>query len=327
MRDPSADVQIRTQLEVRRDRLKQTIGDAASGEELIPLLKEVEAALERINAGSYGICEICSEPIEEEYLRSDPLVKICLSHLSDEQKRAVERDLELAHRIQAQLLPPADLVLKGWEIHYRYEPAGPVSGDYCDVIQSPGDRSLFLCGDVSGKGVAASLLMSNLHAIFRSLDTASLPLEQLMGRANRVFAESTLSSQFATLICGRAGAGGDIELCNAGHCPVLLSRKQHVDLLPSNGLPLGLFLHSEFQTTVHHLEQGDILLCYTDGLTESRGTAEEEFGESRLAAALARHRDLPLRSLVAALLDEAKAFRNGSPVHDDLTVMALKRTL
>src|SRR6185437_8519700 len=188
---------LQTQLEERRKRLGTAMSSGARDGAIAALLSEVDAALERMQDGAYGICEECHEPVEP-------------------QRRALERDLELASSVQRALLPPHDLRADGWQIHYCYEPAGVVSGDYCDVIPSRGDDpdasgAFVALGDVSGKGVAASLMMTQLHAMFRSLANSGLPLSELLGRVNRLFCESTTAGQYATLVCARASAGGAVE--------------------------------------------------------------------------------------------------------------------
>src|SRR5207249_11064553 len=129
--------------------------------------------------------------------------------------------LELASRIQRELLPKPDLHVDGWQVAYHYQPAGPVSGDYCDLIRAESGDMYFLVGDVAGKGVAAAMLMSHLSALLRTLISLGLPLDQLMERASRVFCESTLPMHYATLVCGRATRSGAMELCDAGHPPPL----------------------------------------------------------------------------------------------------------
>src|SRR5258705_6909181 len=173
-----------------------------------------------MDEGTFGICETCHESVEKERLLNDPLVRFCLDHLTREEQRALESDLELAARIQQGLLPPPELSAAGWHVRYHYEPAGPVSGDYCDVLESDGGL-LFLFGDVSGKGVAASMLMSHLHATFRSLARAGLPLERMVEDAIRIFCESTLAGEFATLVVVRVAHDGSVEFVNGGHLPVL----------------------------------------------------------------------------------------------------------
>jgi sigma-B regulation protein RsbU (phosphoserine phosphatase) len=142
----------------------------------------------------------------------------------------LEHDLELATRIQRGLLPDPAQALDGWEFAYHYQPARIVSGDYCDIVAADG-AMYFLLGDVSGKGVAASMLMSHLHAMVRALISVGLPLSALLERASRVFCESTLPMHYATLVCGRATADGEVEICNAGHVPPIVVRAGGITLL------------------------------------------------------------------------------------------------
>ena len=200
---------LRSQLLDRRGRLT-TLSASQPGTYLRDLLSEVDAALERMEGGTFGICEVCSDPVETDRLLADPLCRLCLDHLSERERRALEHDLEMASRIQAGLLPAREVSFPNWQVRTHYHPAGMVSGDYLDLIRSGGDadEAVFLFGDISGKGVSASLLMASLHAIFRSLAPLGLPLEDLLERANRVFCEHTLPSTYATLVCGRVEAGG-----------------------------------------------------------------------------------------------------------------------
>src|SRR6267143_331059 len=122
-----------------------------------------------------------------------------------------------------------------------YEGAGPVSGDYCDAVSGDGGSLYFAIGDVSGKGVTASMLMAHLHATLRALVPLNLPLDQLVTRASSLFCESALPSHFATLVLGRAGRSGDVEICNAGHVPPLVARGREVARIASTGIPIGMF--------------------------------------------------------------------------------------
>ncbi len=164
-------------------------------------MASVDDALARMENGTFGICEQCHDTIEADRLLCDPLVRFCLDHLSNDEQRALEKDLALAAGIQKALLPSQDWAVDGWRACYHYQPANIVSGDYCDLIETQ-DGFLFLVGDVSGKGVAASMLMSHLHATFRSLAGQNLPLQNMVEHANRLFAESTAAGQFATMVVG-----------------------------------------------------------------------------------------------------------------------------
>ncbi len=316
---------LRKQLLDRRERLQSSTPPAGQAEQIAKLLEEVDAALVRMDRGSYGLCEQCHDTIEAERLIADPLVRFCLDHLTSTQRRLLQQDLELAARIQTRLLPQPELHHDGWEICYHYEPAGPVSGDYCDVLDPDGGGLLFLLGDVSGKGVAASMLMAHLHAMFRSLVGFALPMDELMERANRLFCESTIATHYATLVCGKANGRGDVTLCNAGHCPVLLVQQGHVVTVGSSGMPLGLFQETRYSVQNVRLEPGDCLLAYTDGLIEARNASDSEYGAERLARVAGANHSAAAAALLRACLDDCVAFRAGTSMADDLTIMALRR--
>ena len=317
---------LRTQLLDRRERLEDTIARYKENPELERLLLEVDSALDRMDKGSYGLCELCHEPIENDWLRADPLVRICLAHLTPDQQRAFEQDLDLASQIQGALLPKPSVTFEGWDVYTHYEPAGPVSGDYCDLVYSESARKelFFLLGDISGKGVAASLLMSHLHAIFRSLIALEMPVDQLVERANRVFCESTLSTQFATLICGKAGPSGEIDLCNAGHCPPLWIRGTGVSPIEATGLPVGIFCSGQYSRTQMRLNVGESLVLYTDGLTEAQNESNTEYGLPRLTKLVANP-SLSARALTSACLEDLRLFQSGTRRTDDLSIMVIRR--
>jgi sigma-B regulation protein RsbU (phosphoserine phosphatase) len=319
---------LRDQLLARRQRLESAARVAEPQDGVAQLLNEVDAALTRMEAGTYGLCEACHDPIEKDRLLADPLVRLCVDHLSSDQRRALEQDLELASQLQRELLPETNLRFGGWVVSYHYQPLGLVSGDYCDLLaRENGSKNLFFAlGDVSGKGVAASLLMSQLRAILRTLTPAALPTHALVERASRIFCESTMSTFFATLICGRADSSGALELCNAGHCPALLLQHGKVRRLEATGVPLGMFCDGRYSTQEVRLAPGETLFLYTDGASEALSLANEEYGEKRLMEFLTRRGELPPESLIRACLEELHAFRSGQPLLDDLTIMAMQRT-
>jgi sigma-B regulation protein RsbU (phosphoserine phosphatase) len=319
---------LREELLTRRERLQDVEGDAAQAVQIERLLREVDDALQRFDGGTYGLCDVCHDPVERERLYVDPLLRTCLDHLTPAEQQALQRDLDLASRVQGELLPKRNLALDGWDIAYHYEPVGVVSGDYCDVVPPDGRDGdvYFLLGDVAGKGVAASMLMAALRAIVRTLMDANLPLSALVERANRLFCESTLPSHFATLVVGRADAKGQVEICNGGHPPPLVVRREAIASVASTGLPLGLFCSSEYTVTKYVLAPGDVLLLYSDGLSEARDRSGAEYGAQRIAEVARRGHGLPPRALVDACLKDLLTFAGGTPRADDLTVMAIRRS-
>lgn len=313
---------LHSQLEERKRRLKAAIAAAPPNAGLAGLLREVDSALERMTAGTYGLCQECHETVERDRLLADPLVCYCLDHLTKSQRDALQRDLDLASQLQRNLLPPAGLEACGWETSYHYAPLGAVSGDYCDLIPSEG-QLFFVLGDVSGKGVAASMLMAQLHALFRSLTGMGLPLGQIISQANRIFCESALAGQYATLVCGQAKGAGEVEIHNAGHCPVVVASRGGVLRIESTGLPLGMFCEVDFAPTRLQLDPGDTLFLYTDGLSEARN-GDDEYGVDRVTRLVRQQAARPPAELISACLEDLHAFTDDGPPFDDLTLMAIR---
>ncbi len=314
---------LQEQLEERKRRLEVAVASAPQNSGLANLLREVDSALDRMSEGTYGLCLECHDSVEQDRLLADPLVRYCLDHLTQLERAALQRDLDLASQVQRNLLPQKDLRVGGWETSYHFAPVGAVSGDYCDLIPSDG-QLLFLLGDVSGKGVAASMLMAQLHALFRSLSGMSLPLGQVVTHVNRFFCESALAGQYATLICGLAKPTGEVEIHNAGHCPAIVVGRGGVIRIESTGLPLGMFLETQFSATRVQLDAGDTLFLYTDGLSEASNLSGE-YGVDRVIALVRQQAARQPAELIAACLDDVRAFTDGSPSFDDMTVLALQR--
>jgi len=314
---------LRSELINWRERLES----AAAAEqklELSGLLREVESAIDRLSAPeSYGVCQVCHDLIGQAAMNADPLAKSCLTCLTPKQLGELDDDLSRAWLIQGESLPKQNFKFNGWGVSYYYEPAGRLSGDYCDLVSTDSGDLYFLIGDVAGKGVAASLLMSRLHAIVRSLISTQLPLSQLVEKANHLFADTTMRPYYATLVCGKASVHGEVEVCNAGHCPPLVMHDGTVSPIAATGLPVGMFCQERYETVRFNLNQGDRLLLYTDGLSEARDAGNEEYG-GRIHSLVSQCADVAAPELVNKLLEDMREFANGVPVHDDLTVMAIE---
>ncbi len=319
---------IREQLNVRKGRLNEAIKQMPAQSNFIGLLTQVDNALEKLNHGTYGVCEVCHDHVEEERLFIDPLVSVCLGCLNEAQQHALESDLEFAAKIQRNLLPKNNQSISGWDFSYHYNPAGPVSGDFTDIIPLNDDSAIFIIGDVSGKGISASLMMTHLHGLIHSLLSFGLPVNEIVKKANRLFNESTLYTNYATMVIGRAYPDGTIEIAVAGHNPPLLVRNGDVQSIQATGVPVGLFSDAEYDVNTFTLDKGDTLLLYTDGLTESvNGSAEEggEYGEARLIEQLAGSNGEAPKVLVDELIHNHKTWLMDSKPADDVTVLAVKR--
>ncbi len=313
---------LRGQLEERKHRLETVLAHTPGEPKLEALLGEVDSALARFAAGTYGRCEICHDTVERDRLLADPLIRYCLDHLTDGERAALQRDLDLASELQRGLLPPADLSVHGWETSYHYAPLGPVSGDYCDLYPCHG-RLFFMLGDVAGKGVAASMRMTQLHALFRSLIGMGLPLAEIVVHINRFLCDSGLGGKYATLVCGCAEPGGEVELFNAGHLPVIAVEQAGVRLVESTGFPLGMFRDASFPSAVLQLCAGDLLFLYTDGLSEA-ANEEGEYGIDRLKHLVGRQTSSCAAAVISTCLEDLRRFAGATPGLDDVTLLAIR---
>lgn len=279
--------------------------------------------------GACSLCVECRAEIEPGLADLVPAVTVCFDCLSVDERRALERDLEGAARVQRTLLPPRSVAHDGWEVAWLWEPHGAVSGDHVDLlVPASEDEPLhLLVGDVAGKGVAASLLQSHLHALFRALTTSDLPLSELLKKANRLFNQATASASYATLIAVRLAGDGTLEMANAGHPRPLVADRRGVRPVEGAGLPLGLFPEASFPEHRIELGAGEVALFYTDGWTEAERD-DEEYGIGRAAAALRRAAGVAgatLAQVLATCRADVESFLDGAPRGDDLTLLAIRR--
>lgn len=310
------------QLKERKHRLETVIQASPADANLQALLQEVDSALDRFADGTYGLCDECHASIERDRLLADPLIRYCLDHLTKHERAALQRDLDLASELQRGLLPPKDLKVGRWETNYHYAPLGPVSGDYCDLYPAK-EQLYFMLGDVSGKGVAASMRMTQLHALFRSLIGMGLPLGQIVNTINGFLCESGISGQYATLVCGCAQPEGEVELFNSGHLPVIAVLNGKTRLLESTGFPVGMFRDASFTPVRIQLAGDDMLFLFTDGVSEADG-GNGEYGVERIVTLLCQKTPCCAAEVVSACLEDLRAFVGSQPGMDDVTLLAIR---
>jgi len=318
-------IAVRSSLVDRRRRLDEVHRGGAAA--VAGLLVAVDAALDRLETGVYGGCERCDGHVEPDRLLADPLATVCLDCLSDVERDALQRDLELASRVQATLLPPRDFGSTAWRGRYEYRPHGTVGGDYVDVITPGGDDGelIVLLGDVSGKGVAAAMLMSHLHAGMRALATSDCSLGELLGRANRLLYGASAANLYATLAAVCLKPDGRVDVVTAGHPPVIVLGRGGVRAVGTRGLPIGLFGEAAYDTATLQLERGESLLLYTDGVSESLDPDGAELGVDRITHEVAGYAESTPEELVDVAVAMAARHRGASSAHDDLTVAAIRR--
>jgi serine phosphatase RsbU (regulator of sigma subunit)/predicted enzyme related to lactoylglutathione lyase len=243
----------------------------------------------------------------------------------DAERRAAH-ELEIAKEVQSRFFPQCQPVLKTLEYAGTCHQARAVGGDYFDFLQLGGQRLGLVIGDISGKGIAAALLMANLQANLRSQCAITLDQPELLMRSvNRLFCENTADSAFATLFFAEYDdVLRRLRYVNCGHLPALILRSDDTLVqLHATATVLGMFKTWDCEIGDMQLCPGDALALYTDGITESFNHADEQFGEERLAAALRRHRALSPECMLAAVVDEVRQFSLREQ-HDDITLIIAK---
>jgi sigma-B regulation protein RsbU (phosphoserine phosphatase) len=293
-------------------------------------LMVLDTAIAKAEDQTLGVCQVCHTYVEPELLEMDYTCCICLDHLSDAERRHLEDDLELSQKIQRALLPQHPPAIPGLDLAVFSRPTQIVGGDYFDFLHfSDGSHGLAIA-DVAGHGMAASMLVASVQTALRTLTPiASSPVE-VLAHLNRFFHHNVHVTTFVTIFLGRFDPTlRTLTFSNAGHNPPLLFRSQANGGQPDTWLQptapaVGLVEDFQITTQTVPLAPGDILLCYTDGVTEAMNLAEEQFGRDRLAALLRQGSTLPAKGLVQALRQELQEFTGGLPLVDDATIVVAK---
>lgn len=240
---------------------------------------------------------------------------------------SLKNDLEVAREIQLAMLPQRTHAVEGLEAAGRTRPANTVGGDCYDILRLPDGRLLLMLGDVSGKGSPAALLMALAIAMLRTLAPENLPLVGLVERLNRLVYEQTPGSRFITMFVAAIDpATWTLTYINAGQTPPLLRRRTGgIEALTTGGMALGMFDRATYAAAELTLDPGDLLVAYSDGVTEAEDPAGAPFDESGLRRVIeAHHRDAP-DDLGAAIVAAVVAHAASGRLADDLTVLAARR--
>jgi serine phosphatase RsbU (regulator of sigma subunit) len=272
--------------------------------EMAANLNAAQTRLRAANAQLADLNRILSERIEEE------LAKVRLAAL-----------------IQRDLLPKCPPHVVGYELAGRSIPAQTVGGDYFDFIPMS-DSCLALCvGDVSGKGLPASLLMANLQAAVRSQVLAGASVTDCLRRTSTLLYRSTDAGRFVTaFFCVLDSQRHELHYSNAGHNPPLLFRTRgEPERLEAGGLVLGIFEETEYEDVRCRFEPGDLLVIYSDGISEASNADEVEFGEEGIIAVVNRERQRSADQVLEAILEAALGFSDGRLQLDDMTMIVLQR--
>ena len=244
-------------------------------------------------------------------------------HLAQER---FEREMQLAREIQQRFQPTAPPTVPGYELQGISFPSYQIGGDYYDFIPCQDGRLVVALGDVSGKGTSAALLMSSLHAAVHAQVAACRPIAETIGAVNRYLADNTPPNRFVTLFYAELDAlTGSLSFINAGHNPPIIAHAGGTtEQLGSGGLPLGIMdlPYREGRTT---LQPGDVLVAYSDGVTEQQNPKGEEFGTTRLQNVITQNLDRSAAAMRDKIEAALSAFAQGTVAGDDITLLIVKR--
>jgi sigma-B regulation protein RsbU (phosphoserine phosphatase) len=245
----------------------------------------------------------------------------------EQTERMMARELDQAADIQRRFLPSAPPELPGADIAGYNAPCRTVGGDYYDFFAYENGRIALALGDVSGKGMPASLMMMGLQARVQALIDEPEDLGATMARINKITCSKCPSNRFITFFfCVMDPAIGRLTYANAGHNPPFLVRATgEISMLPGGGPPLGIVAGAPYAEQAAAMNLGDVLAIYSDGVTEAQNPKEEEFGEERFAAVLAANRKRSAEEIVQAVNAALGEWAEGGPPADDITMVIAKR--
>jgi hypothetical protein len=252
------------------------------------------------------------------------LLVVLMLELKD--KLLVREEIEVGRAVQKALLPSANPNLPGWDLCLFTRPANDVGGDLVDFLRLRGDHLGLALGDVAGKGLGAALLMAKLQATLRAFAPNSESLAVLGTQVNAIFCRDSLPERFATLVYFELGPNsGEVRLLNAGHPLPIVVRAGSIEQLPPAALPLGFLPDAEYTQQRLDVGPGDLLLVYSDGLTEAGNRAGELFGDERLLALVPQLRGLTAEAAAARLVAEVERFAGDARQSDDLSLVLARR--
>ncbi len=245
------------------------------------------------------------------------------------ERERLERELALASEIQQRFQPTAPPHVNGYELQGISFPCYEIGGDYYDFIERDDGRLIIALGDVSGKGTAAALLMSSLHAAIHAQSASHNTLSATISAVNRYLADNIPANRFVTLFYAELDPeSGALSFLNAGHNPPLIVHSAGtVEQLASGGLPLGIKRDAEYREGRTQMQRGDVLVIYSDGVTEAVSPTNEEFGATRLYEVVSRNIEASAAGIRDRIESSLTKFAQGTSAADDITLVIVKRQL
>ena len=259
--------------------------------------------------------------------QSAQVVENARLYQEEQSLKHLQEEMRLAYEIQVNLLPKSQPILHGYQIAGKSIPSKDVGGDYFDFISRSDTRLTFCLGDISGKGIPAALLMANLQATLRGQTMLGKDCKDCVSFANEILYHNTPANKFATLFYGIIdSARNELSYCNGGHNnPFYISHENKLTPLEKGGLIVGMMPSVPYEEETIPFNPGDLLVVYSDGITESMNAEEEEFGEQRFIDLILQNKNESPESLIEIIIKKVQEFSGCLTQADDVTLVIIKR--
>ena len=316
---------------------KRLKADARTRDIPIIFISALDETQDKVKAFAIGGVDYVTKPFQIQEVLARVKTHLALRRLQTELQHAnkrledanqkMEQELILAGEVQAGFLPRALPKIRGWQVSVTLRSARETSGDFYDVNLLPDGRLGILVADVVDKGVGAALFMALSWALIRTY-AAEYPAdpELVLTAVNRRILEDTNAKQFVAVSYGILDPiTGRLVYCNAGNCPPIIFRSRDVQKLVNTGIPLGLLEDRTWDQAVAQIDPGDVLVLYTDGITEAQNGKEEFYGEARLLTSIRANLDGTAREIKQGILADLQEFVGSAPQYDDITLTVIVR--
>jgi serine phosphatase RsbU (regulator of sigma subunit) len=310
-------------------------GDKSTRDIPVLFISALDQIQDKVTAFSSGGVDYITKPFQFEEVLARVEIHLELRRLQkqlQEKNRKMEMELTLAGKVQKSFLPSELPEIAGWQLSFELLPARDTSGDFYDIFLLPDGQLGIIIADVVDKGVGAALFMALCYALLRTfvMDFPTQP-EQVFKSVNQRILDFTTATQFLTIFYGILDLkNGEILYSNAGHCPPVLVRNSsevHLQEMTRTGVPLGILTGETWEKEIEMINPSDILVIYTDGITESENQKNEFFGEEHLKQSIVANKDKESKEILGGILTDVKVFSGEAAQYDDITLGVIKRNL
>ncbi len=290
-------------------------------------LHEIDQKIEEASEHTLGICRVCNDYVNPGLLEMDYTCCVCLEHLSEPERRQLELELEFTQQVQRAQLPQQVPEIPGVSLAVFSRPAQYVSGDYFDFLDFNDGSPGLVIADAMGHGMSAGMIVNSLQTALRTLVPESRSATEVLQRVNRYFLHNSQFTTFVTVFLAHYHPSSNtLTYCNAGHNPPALyrSRTDQVDWLEPCGAALGLMENNLLTSRTIELNEGDILLLYTDGVIDATSPENTSFGSARMAEVIRQNAGMQAVDLVHSIRRSLLDFTDKGLLEDDITLVAAK---